>query len=126
MSLSAIERNVFIFLNYLYFYLYPFPLQWDTDYIQLTLLKPCSRYLVPFVSVLIYTIGYAITCALTAIYFNSRPNFETIEFIILFLFVYALQTTILLVFPIFRNIHLSLAFLNEIIQMADRIQNGNL
>lgn len=124
MSLSTVEKHVFILLDYLYFYLYRFPLQWDTDYIRLSVSTPYFPYLIPLVFFKIYSFAYGIICGLTTIYFHSQPNFERSEQIRLFFSGYSICTICSIIFVIFKNIHKCLDFYNQTLQMASKIENG--
>ncbi len=124
MGLSTVEKNVYIFLDYFFFYLYRFPLQWDTEYTCFSISKPCFPRLIPFLVVIIYSFAYAVTCILTAIYFHPRSNFKIVEHIILFLTFYAIAFVVLVVFVIFANINVCMDFCNETMEMASRIKNG--
>lgn len=124
MSLSTFERNVFTLLEYFYFYLYRFPLQWDADYIRLSISKPYFPYIIPFVFFKIYAFAYAIICGLTVICFNSQPTFKINEQIILFISGYSICAIFSVIFVIFTNIHQCLDFYNQTMQMANKIQIG--
>ncbi len=124
MSLTTVEKNVFIYIKQTYFYMYPFPLKWDREYTRLSLSKPHFLRLIPFTFVIVYSFVYAIVCLLAAIYYHSRSNLKIAELFIFFSNFYALNFVDLLVFILSMKIHLCLDSCNETMQMANRIQNG--
>ncbi len=124
MSLTTVEKNVFIFLNHAYFYMYSFPLKWNSEYTRLTISKRYFIRLIPFIFVITYSFVYALICLFTAVYFYSKSNLRMVELLIFFLTFYALSYVVLVVLILSLNIHLCLDFCNETMQMANRIQNG--
>ncbi len=124
MSLTTVEKNVFVYLKHAYFYMYPFPLKWNSDYTRLSISKPYFLRLIPFIFVVVYSLVYAIICLLTSIYYHYQSNLRIVELLIFFLTFYALSFVVLFVFILSMNIHRCLGFFNETMQMANRIQNG--
>lgn len=126
MGLSYLEKNAFIFLRVFNFYLWPLPLQWDTDYQQIYIAKPMIKNWGPSILVLAFTFAYGISSALTAFYITFFHTIERIEVMVLMLVFTALVIPVLIFAVLARNLKLFVLFLNEIMLMADRMQTGNI
>ncbi len=124
MGLDSLEKNVFIYLKSFHFYLYPFPLQWNSEYKQINILKPYSKYWGPPILVLLYTVVYAICALLTSFYISFYLNVERMEVMVQVMICCALGAPVLIIFSLLLNINIFILAFNVILRMAVQIQNG--
>lgn len=126
MGLSYLEKNAFIFLRVFNFYLWPLPLQWDTDYQQIYIRKPTIKSWGLPILFLAFTFAYGISSALTAFYITFFHTIERIEVMVLMLLFAAFVIPVMVFAVLARNLKLFVLFLNEMMLMADRMQTGNI
>lgn len=71
MGLTQLERRAFVLFNRMYSHWYPFLFTWNDDFSQVHLLSPLLPVAIPYILVVILNIGFSISGALTALFFNK-------------------------------------------------------
>lgn len=126
MGLNSLEKNVFIFLERFHFYLWCFPIQWDTKYQQIYFANPKFKYWNPPILALAYTFGYGLSGALTALYISFYYVVDRIEVMVLMIVFFTLVIPVLVFTVISLHTKLFILAFNEILLMAVRIEKGKI
>lgn len=73
MLVSNQEKLAFELYSYLHFYLWPFPVKWNSDYTKISIISPFWK-IIPFAITISFTFLYGLLCGVVGIALELFPS----------------------------------------------------